>query len=62
VSSYQYFNASASRFFSKHAPLPLFSLWVGFALRLGKRLLMGDWEKLQATWVGMKQGRTASVP
>jgi GT2 family glycosyltransferase len=61
ISSYRSFNASAARFFRKHAPVPVF-FWVGFALRLGKRLLMGDWEKLQATWVGMKQGRTASMP
>jgi GT2 family glycosyltransferase len=60
VSSYRNFNASAAHFFRKHAPFPLFSMWMGFALRLGKRIASGDWEKLRATWIGMKQGRTAS--
>lgn len=59
VSSYRNFNASATRFFKKHAPVPLYSVWVGFGLRLGKRLVAGDWEKLRATWIGMRQGRIA---
>jgi GT2 family glycosyltransferase len=62
VSSYRNFNASAGHFFRKHAPYPLFSMWTGFALRLGKRIVSGDWKKLQATWIGMKQGRTSSRP
>jgi GT2 family glycosyltransferase len=56
VSSYRNFNASATRFFRKHAPVPLYSVWVGFGLRLGKRIVAGDWEKLRATWIGMRQG------
>jgi GT2 family glycosyltransferase len=60
VSSYRSFNASAVHFFKKHAPLPLLSMWTGFALRLGKRILSGDREKLRATWSGIKQGRVAS--
>jgi len=59
VSSYQYFNASAARFFRKHAPVPVFSFWVGFTLRLAKRILMGDWERTRAVWAGMAQGRVA---
>lgn len=62
VSSYRDFNSSAGHFFRKHAPSPLFSMWAGFALRLGKRIVSGDWKKLQATWIGMKQGRTSSPP
>jgi GT2 family glycosyltransferase len=59
VSSYKHFNASASRFFKKYAPVPLFSFWMGFGMRLAKRVVVGDWEKLRATWAGMRQGRTA---
>jgi GT2 family glycosyltransferase len=55
VSSYQYFNASAARFFEKHASVPVFSFWSGFAARLAKRLVIGDWEKTQAVWAGMRQ-------
>jgi GT2 family glycosyltransferase len=55
VSSYQYFNASAARFFEKHASVPVFSFWSGFVVRLAKRLLVGDWEKTRAVWAGMKQ-------
>jgi GT2 family glycosyltransferase len=62
VSSYGNFNASAARFFRKHAPAPLYSVWVGFALRLGKRIVAGDRERLRATWNGMKQGRLMPRP
>jgi GT2 family glycosyltransferase len=55
VSSYQYFNASAYRFFKKHAAVPLFSFWVGFGLRLAKRIVVGDWEKTRAVWAGRSQ-------
>lgn len=60
VDSYTSFNASAARFFRKHAPVPLYSVWVGFALRLGKRIVAGDRQRLRATWDGMKQGRLRS--
>jgi GT2 family glycosyltransferase len=60
VSSYRNFNASAARFFEKHAPIPLYSFWVGFSLRLAKRLVAGDWKKIRATWIGMREGRAAS--
>lgn len=59
VNSYKDFNASAARFFRKHAPAPLFSFWIGFGMRLAKRLVAGDWDKLRATWMGMREGRTA---
>lgn len=62
VSSYQYFNASASRFFEKHAPVPLFSFWIGFAVRLAKWLLLGDWERARAVWSGMRSERAAHSP
>jgi GT2 family glycosyltransferase len=60
LSSYKNFNASAARFFRKHAPMPGFSIWLGFGMRLVKRLAVGDWQKLRATWDGIKQGRTAA--
>jgi GT2 family glycosyltransferase len=56
VNSYRYFNTSASHFFKKHSPAPIFSFWTGFGLRLTKRLLAGDWEKTKASWSGMRQG------
>jgi GT2 family glycosyltransferase len=62
VNSYHYFNASASRFMEKHAHIPLFSFWVGFSLRLAKRLLVGDWAKTRAVWAGMKAERAAHSP
>ena len=62
VQSYQYFNASASRFFEKHAPIPLFSFWLGFALRIAKRLLAGDWARTRSVWAGMKSERPARSP
>lgn len=58
VNSFRYFNASASLFFSRHVPVPVFTFWVGFGLRLAKRILVGDWEKTRATWAGMTQGRS----
>lgn len=48
-----YFNASAARFFRKHAPLPLLSLWTGVLLRLLKRLLAGKWDHARAVWTGV---------
>jgi GT2 family glycosyltransferase len=55
LSSYRYFNASSSHFFEKHATVPRFSFWVGFAPRLAKRLMAGDWERARAVWAGIKQ-------
>jgi GT2 family glycosyltransferase len=59
INSYRYFNASASRFFKKHAAVPFFSFWVGFGLRLGKRILAGDWERTRAVWAGLAGERVA---
>jgi len=59
ISSYQNFNASASRFFKRYAPVPVFSFWIGFGMRLAKRVVTADWERARAMWTGMKQGRTA---
>jgi GT2 family glycosyltransferase len=50
-----YFNSSAARFFRKHAALPLFSLWVGCAMRLSKRVLLGDWRRTKAIWLAATQ-------
>jgi len=47
-----YFNASAARFFEKHAPTPV-SLWTGVGLRLAKRAIVGDWDKVRAVWAGV---------
>ena len=47
-----YFNASAARFFQKHAWAPGVPLWTGVALRLAKRAVLGDWERVRAVWAG----------
>lgn len=49
-----YFNASAFRFFQKHATAPS-RLWIGCSLRLLKRIIARDWERTRAVWVGMTQ-------
>ena len=53
VNSYRYFNASAARFFKRHSSVPLISFWLGSILRLGKRIVLGDWERTRAVWQGM---------
>jgi len=47
-----YFNASAARFFRKHAALPSLSLWTGVTLSLAKRVVAGEWDRVRALWVG----------
>lgn len=47
-----YFNASAARFFQKHSRMPGVPLWTGVALRLAKRAIVGDWDRVRAVWVG----------
>lgn len=54
-----FFNASAARFFSRYSPISPISIWVGVSLRMAKRLVIADWERARAVWVGAKQGRTA---
>jgi len=49
----RYFNASAARFFEKHAPTPGIAVWTGAALRIGKRMLSGDFERARAVWAGI---------
>lgn len=49
-----YFNTSAVRFFRKHAPIPVVSVWSGIGLRLLKRMMMGDWVKVRAVWQGVR--------
>lgn len=51
-----FYNASAAHFFSRHSPAPLLSIWVGVSLRIAKRLIIGDWQRARATWVGVRQG------
>jgi hypothetical protein len=49
----RYFNASAARFFEKHARTPSLAVWTGAALRIGKRMLLGDFERARAVWAGI---------
>jgi GT2 family glycosyltransferase len=53
-----YFNASAVRFFQKHAPIPLFSSWAGVTTRIAKRALIGDWKRVRAVLDGAARTRT----
>jgi GT2 family glycosyltransferase len=53
------FNRSAARFFHKHAPRPFFSVWVGIALRIAKRVLIGDWKRARAVWAGVREAKTS---
>ena len=46
------FNASAVRFFDRHARVPIVPLGVGIGLRLVKRIVARDWERVRAVWAG----------
>jgi GT2 family glycosyltransferase len=56
-----YFNASAFRFFNRYSPVP-WLIWVGVFLRIAKRLVLGDWYRARAVWVGAtaRGSRTSS--
>ena len=44
------FNRSASRFFSRHAPIPIIPVGAGTGLRIAKRIFIGDWKRARALW------------
>jgi GT2 family glycosyltransferase len=48
-----YFNRSAARFFLKHAWMPKVPLWTGVSMRLAKRAVAGDWDRVRAVWAGV---------
>ncbi|RIH84529.1 N-acetylglucosaminyl-diphospho-decaprenol L-rhamnosyltransferase [Calidithermus terrae] len=48
----RYFNKSARRFFTRHAPLPLLPVVLGVGGRFIKRVLQGDWDRALATLQG----------
>lgn len=48
----RYFNASAKRFFRKHAAAPSLAICIGSTLRLAKRALRGDWTRARAVLDG----------
>jgi GT2 family glycosyltransferase len=50
----RHFNRSAKRFFARHSPIPVFSIWSGVTLRIVKRLVSGDWEKARDVWASVK--------
>lgn len=60
VSLDRYFNTSAAQFFHRHATIPFVPLWMGGGLRLAKRALNGDWQRIRAVWAGITQERTPS--
>jgi GT2 family glycosyltransferase len=45
-----YFVVSALRFFSLHAPIPVVPAVVSVALKLVRRLLKRDWDRMRAVW------------
>lgn len=49
----RYFNASAKRFFRKHAAIPNLAIWIGSTLRFAKRALRGDWSRARAVLAGV---------
>lgn len=50
------FNASAVRFFRRHAQFPLLPIVLGIGGRMLKRLLLRDWERIKSVWLGYKKG------
>ena len=59
VSLDEYFNASATQFFRRYAAVPFVPLWTGAGLRLAKRALNGDWQRIRAVWAGITHERTS---
>lgn len=51
-----YFNASAVKFFRRHAPIPLFPILTGVGGRILKRIFKGDWKRAMAVLQGMSNG------
>ena len=49
-----HFNRSATRFFARHSPMPVFSIWSGITLRIAKRVASGDWERARDVWASVK--------
>ncbi len=45
---YAYFNASAARFFSRHAPIPIVPIVIGLGGRLAKRIIRREWKQARA--------------
>lgn len=50
-----HFNRSATRFFARHSPIPLFSIWSGIILRIAKRVITGDWKRARDVWLSLKE-------
>jgi len=49
-----YFNRSATRFFARHAPIPIISIGAGIGLRIAKRIFMGDWKRARVVWASRR--------
>lgn len=54
----RYFNASAKRFFRKHAEAPSLAIWIGSTFRVAKRALRGDWARARAVLAGLLSRET----
>lgn len=55
------YNASAVRFFRRHALLPFFPIALGIGGRILKRLLLGDWKRVRSVWLGYRRGKEAAL-
>ena len=47
-----HFTRSARRFFEKHGRTPRLSFWMGVALSILKRIVVGRWKTIPAVWPG----------
>lgn len=57
----EYFNASAVRFFRRHAPFSAWPIFVGVGGRALKRMARGDWKRVRAVWAGLRSGLIEGV-
>ncbi|AWR86208.1 glycosyltransferase family 2 protein [Meiothermus taiwanensis] len=55
-----WYNASAVRFFRRHAMFPFLPITLGVGGRILKRLLLGDWRRVRSVWLGYKRGMEAT--
>ena len=55
----RYATCSVVRFLRLHAPVPKVSIILNITLRIGRRLLTGDWRRIRPIWDGWLDARQA---
>lgn len=55
-----HYNASAVRFFRRHASYPIAPILIGAAARCCRRLVRGEWRRAAAVWRGTRAGLIAA--